>query len=197
MGAFYNLLRMGKNPKYTEPGPEVSRKWFRNKAKEILAVNTIKVMQRNYLENKTTIRPGFMYLFNYDPKLKDELPYYDRFPLVFPIEFYGDGFLGINFHYLPLDMRARLMDALWGLANNKFYNDKTKIRLSYELLRSASKYKYFEPCIKRYLYNHVKSRFMQVPSDEWDIALFLPLESFAKKNKLFVQRESRAIINGL
>ena len=55
---------------------------------------------------------GKMYFFSYDPKWKDKLPWYDRFPLIFPIERYNDGFLGINFHYLHPRDRAILMDEL-------------------------------------------------------------------------------------
>ena len=197
MTVFTNLLKLGKNPKFAGPTDKESRNWFRDKARRVTNVNVMGLMRRNYLSNKTIIRPGFMYLFGYDPKMKDELPYYDRFPLIFPVEAYGDGFLGINLHYLPYDLRAKLMDALYELMNNRFYDERTKLRLSYGVLKSASKYKYFEPCVKRYLYSHVQTKFMQVPANEWDIALFLPLESFAKKNKGFVQRQSRAIINGI
>ena len=45
-------------------------------------------------------------------KLKNKLPYYDRFPLTLPIEQYSDGFLGINLHYLSILMRIRLLDRL-------------------------------------------------------------------------------------
>ena len=33
-----------------------------------------------------------MYTFFYDPKTKDKLPYYDRFPVVIINEIYPDGF---------------------------------------------------------------------------------------------------------
>jgi len=64
-------------------------------------------------------------------------------------------------------------------------------------LNSAARYKYFKPCVKRYLHSHVQSKFLQIPANEWDIALFLPLERFAKKSKNFVYKESRETINGL
>ena len=61
---------------------------------------------------------GEMYMFSYDPKYKDVLPYYDMYPLVIPIEMYADGFLGLNLHYLPPLARARLLDSLKKVANN-------------------------------------------------------------------------------
>ena len=35
---------------------------------------------------------GKMYFYSYNPKWKNELPWYDTFPLVFPIEKYSDDF---------------------------------------------------------------------------------------------------------
>ncbi len=143
------------------------------------------------------IRPGFMYLFQYDPKYKESLPFYDRYPLVFPFEDQGDSFLGMNLHYLPHIYRARLMDFLYDMVSNQKYNDTTRLRISYQLLNSAARYKYFKPCVKRYLYSHVQSRFLLIPANEWDIALFLPLERFDKKTKNDVFKSTRKIINGL
>lgn len=120
---------------------------------------------------------GSMYLFVYDPKYKDVLPYYDMYPLVIPIEFYTNGFLGLNLHYLPPGARASLMDSLKKLANNNKYNEKTKLNISYEVLsRYASQFSGFENCIKRYLFAHVRSPFHKVSPEEWDKTIMLPLQ---------------------
>ena len=74
---------------------------------------------------------GQMFMFFYDPKNKQTLPYYDRFPLVFPIELYSDGFLGINLHYLPQKYRANLMDALYSIELlNKAVPSTTRVSLT-------------------------------------------------------------------
>jgi len=145
-----------------------------------------------------TTRPamGKMYAFFYDPKHKKTLPYYDRFPLIFKIENVPNGFMGINLHYLPPPLRAKLMDALYNLTTNNRYDETTKLRMSYEILNSASKYRYFKPTLKMYLNAHVKSRFLEVSSVEWDMALFLPTERFVKANKSAVWKDSRAAIRG-
>ena len=140
---------------------------------------------------KNRVSMGKMYLFNYDPKTKDTLPYYDRYPLIFPVQGAPGGFYGINMHYLPYVLRAKLMDALYDLSSNKRYDENTKLRLSYEILKGASKYKAFKPTFKRYLSSHVRSRFIEISSSEWDVALFLPLESFAKASKTSVWADSR------
>ena len=126
---------------------------------------------------------GKMYFYSYNPKWKDELPWYDTFPLVFPIERYPDGFLGLNFHYLAPKHRAILMDQLKMFANNKKYDETTKLRLSYNMLKGFTKIKRAKPTVHRYLNSKVNSKFVLVNADEWEVALFLPVERFKKANK--------------
>ena len=126
---------------------------------------------------------GKMYFYSYNPKWKNELPWYDTFPLVFPIEKYSDGFLGLNFHYLAPKDRAILMDQLKAFANNKKYDETTKLRLSYNMLKGFTKYKRARPTVHRYLNSKVNSKFVLVNADEWEVALFLPVERFKKANK--------------
>ena len=145
------------------------------------------------LKGNSTI--GKMYFYFYDPKTKDTLPYYDRFPLVIPIESYRDGFLGLNLHYLSTKQRLILLDKLYATLNNKKYDDTTKLKINYNILSHARRYKEFEPCVKRYLYSHLRSRIMEIPADDWEIGLFLPTEQFVKATATKVQRDSiRSII---
>lgn len=134
---------------------------------------------------------GKMYFFVYDPKMKKELPYYDRFPLIFPFKELSDGFMGINLHYLPPRLRAKLMDALYGLVNNKKYDETTRLNLSYRILNGAARYRFFKPTVKRYLLEKVRSRFIEVNAEQWDMALFLPVEQFSKASKSKVWSDSR------
>lgn len=147
--------------------------WFKEKVSDL-----IKKRDPNRVFTKDAIPEiGGMYMFVYDPKYKDVLPFYDMYPLVFPIEFYGDGFLGINLHYLPPMARANLMSSLKSLSNNNKYNDSTKLSISYELLRAhAIRFKGVDNCIKRYLFSHVRSSFHKVSPSDWDKAVLLPLQ---------------------
>ena len=126
---------------------------------------------------------GKMYFYSYNPKWKNELPWYDTFPLVFPIERYTDGFLGLNFHYLAPKHRAILMDQLKAFANNKKYDETTRLRLTYNMLKGFTKIKRARPTVHRYLSSKVNSKFVLVNADEWEVALFLPVERFKKANK--------------
>lgn len=165
--------------------------WLRDQAANVQTASPSQLVSKQSDRLVRALTVGRMYLFMYDPKTKETLPYYDRFPLIFPFRRVADGFYGINMHYLPHILRARLMDNLYSLANNNLKDDSTKLRLSYQLLNSAAKFKYFKPCVKHYLNNHVKSRYLWIPADQWDTALFLPLERFVGASKQQVWRDSR------
>lgn len=120
---------------------------------------------------------GDMIMFNYDAKLKEKLPYFDQFPIVFPFSDAKKGFLGLNLHYLPPYLRARVMDELYKIMKLKT-DDATKMKLSYTLLQSSARFNLMKPCIKHYLFAHIKSKFIKVPQEEWSIVLFLPTERF-------------------
>lgn len=176
-----------------ELGTEEARDWFRDKAMSVGRVDVQAQMRnRNRLYNNITQTDiGRMYHFFYDPKHKEKLPYYDRFPLIYVMEKYKDGFLGMNLHYLPPIYRARLMDALYSISKKDAARESEKLRMSYNLMKSAGRFRYFQPCIKRYLNNHIRSRFLYIPAEEWDIALMLPTERFKKSKKSSVWRESK------
>ena len=190
---FDNILTQGVRAGQIPARTTDARNWFRKTAEQTnVAPSTLIKRNRGKQVGRTTI--GSMYLFNYDPKHKKTLPYYDRFPLIFMIEDYNDGFLGINLHYLPPQLRARLMDALYGNVTNQKYDENTRLRISYNILKSAAKYKWFKPCVKRYLTSNMKSRPILIDPVEWDIALFLPTQRFSKKSTEFVWNESRKAI---
>ena len=179
-------IRSGQIPARTQQ----SRDWFRTTARKTnVTAETVIRSERTRYKNRVTM--GRMYLFNYDPKHKATLPYYDRYPLIFPVQKADGGFYGINMHYLPHVLRARLMDALYSLSRDKRYDEKTRLKLSYSILNGAAKYKAFKPTFKRYLTNHVRSRFIEITSSEWDIALMMPLQKFAKASASEVWRDSR------
>jgi len=168
-----------------EPRTSAARDWLKAKVKSLTPSRTALMKDREKLKDKSMI--GRMYFYFYDPKMKEMLPYYDRFPLVIPIERYQDGFLGLNLHYISPRQRVILLDKLSHYLNNHKYDETTRIRLSYEHLVNASTIYEGIPCIKKYLYKQVKSRFLEITADEWDIAALLPTEYFsgASKNKVF------------
>lgn len=174
-----------------------SLNWFRRKVQRTTKGKTVSsrslMSQTEDLTSRIMI--GRMYHFTYDAKHKDKLPYWDRFPLVIPIEISSDSMLGINLHYLHPRLRAKLMDALFTTITDKNLNERAKLRVSYSLLAGAARFRLFEPTVKRYLFSHVRSRYLQIDPKEWSIALFLPTENFQKQSKQQVWKESRKIIS--
>jgi hypothetical protein len=137
---------------------------------------------------------GNLYFFHYSPKNAESLPYYDIFPLVLVLARYNDGFLGLNLHYLPIKMRALFLDKLLSYA---IYNDEDeikRIRITYDILSSVKRLRAYEPCLKRYLFNHIRTRLLKVEPHEWETALFLPVEQFKKVKQQTVQKESLQMI---
>jgi hypothetical protein len=174
-----------------------ARAWYREEASKIQRINPNKLIDNKNTRNSLDMNNiGQMFMFFYNPKNKDTLPYYDRFPLVFPVDIYQDGFLGINLHYLPLRLRANLMDALYMTINNKKNDTTTRLQITYNILKSSSRMRYFKPCLKRYLADHVLQRFMYIDPKDWDKALMLPTERFSKQSKQYVHTESVRSIRG-
>jgi len=155
-----------------------SRNWFHQVAlnvskSRISALDVIK--EKASVKNLKTASPELL-LYNYIPKTKQKLPYYDIFPIVFPFKIEKDGFYGYNLHYLPPNLRAALMDSIHGAA-----------RMSYAL---SSKSNLFSVCVKKYLNSQIQSKIVAIPRTEWDLVLFLPLQRFQKQSENSVWRDS-------
>jgi hypothetical protein len=168
-----------------------SRNWLRTKIQTLRPTRSSLMNDMARLRESTMI--GKMYFYLYDAKGKEKLKYFDRFPLVIPIEEYRDGFLGLNLHYIHPKQRLILLDKLSSYANNNKFDKTTKLRLSYQLLKSASTVYETQACIKRYLFSHIRSRFLEISSDEWDIAALLPMEDFtgAPSSKVFADSREK------
>jgi len=190
MAGLFQKLEFEAFRKGITPRSKESRAWFMNKAKN-LNVSRSKLMKEEPIELRSRPAVGRMYMYFYDPKHKETLPYYDRFPLIIMVGPAPKGFMGLNLHYLPLDVRAKFLDALLGTINNERYDESTRFRLSYDMLKRASRLKAFRPCLKRYLSSHVRSRLALVPAPEWEIATFLPTADFEKASSSEVYRDSR------
>ena len=119
-----------------------ANQWFRDKAKEIKKADTKRILADSKDRYRQSMVPGTMYMFYYDPKHKETLPYYDTFPLIFPLSIEKDSILGLNFHYLNPVLRAKLMDLLYEHVSNEKMDDTTKMKITYGILKSASKYIY-------------------------------------------------------
>ena len=170
-------------------GRPKSTEWYRSKIKEFGTPTSLDLIR----DGKQATNPFFgrLNMFFYDPKLKAKLPYYDRFPLVLPLENYSDGFLGLNFHYLPIPLRMRLLDRVVDFSNNTKFDESTRLNVNYNALKNI---RLVRPTIKRYLAGKVKSRFRRIDADEFTIATLLPVARFSKATAAQVHRDSRKML---
>ena len=103
------------------------------------------------------------------------------FPLVMPIQRAPGGFLGINFHYLPIALRMKLLETL----------DRRGFTGNYSKLKNIREIK---PTIKHYLRKQFVSGFLELEEDEYAPSIFMPVAQFKKQSASQVWRDSRRMI---
>ena len=156
---------------------DLSINWYKKKVAELSnKISAARLMRGGKLKKAPTFNK--LHFFKYNPKLKATLPYYDMFPLVMPIQAAPGGFLGINFHYLPIALRMKLLETL----------DKRGFSGNYSKLKNIREVK---PCIKHYLRRQFVSGFLQLEEDEYAPSIFMPVAQFKKASASQVWRDSR------
>ena len=155
----------------TTTGPK-SYTWYQKEVKKMTTPGARALIN----QGKATLRPkfGIMNLFAYDPKHKNTLPYYDRFPLILPLQAAKGGFYGLNFHYLPMAQRVLFLRQLAKYASDKNFDRNTR----YNLTGGIENNRFFRLCIKHYLFSQVRSSFLNIPPNEMAIGIFLPVARF-------------------
>lgn len=173
-----------------------ARDWFKVKVKQLGKINRQQLLRDEALIRKSRTMMGHMYMYFYDPKHRETLPYYDAFPLTIMVERAPGGFYGLNLHYLKPNTRAIFLDKLTDTLTNDKYDESTRFRARYNLLSSVRKFKEFQPCFKHYLSSQIDSKIVLVQPPEWEIAIFLPTEQFVKAKKTQVWQKSAKTIRG-
>lgn len=166
--------------KYTR---EQSIAWFKGIARKTVAGQRRQLMTGEPNRYRTAITPGQIFCYYYDPKNKDTLPVYDRFPLCIPFSV-GNGpngpfFTGLNLHYLSVGQRDALLELLMRYASDDKLDENTKLQLSWKAVTATSKMKALsKKAVHSYLYNHVRSRFVQITIAEMQTVSSLPVQDF-------------------
>jgi hypothetical protein len=182
----------------TKNGKELkSYQWYVAQIRKLgmAQMNGQKMLKSNIGEIVPKINIGEMYLYYYQPKMKDVLPYYDTYPLVFPFRRLPDGFMGLNLHYLPPLLRMKFLTRLLSYATDDNLTETTRLRLTWNVVKNTSKLPEAAPCVKRYLASHIRSRFLRIYPPDWKAAIFLPLENFQKSSQRVIYNDSKDIIN--
>jgi len=187
-----NPFKSIRNAKAIDPNAGYnSYSWMQSQVKRLgsLGRNPAQLMGSN-VKFTRKISMGSMYLFNYNAKHKDTLPFWDMFPLVIPFSPANGGFLGLNIHYLPYSLRVALLEKLFDFSTSDSLNAETKMLFSWGMVSSAARYRGVESCVKHYLLNHVNSNFMYVDPRDWYTAAMMPLDRFVGAGKGTVWKNS-------
>lgn len=165
--------------------------WARNFIrKNVYNVRVFQNLDKNRLKTRPTI--GKMYMYGYDAKFKQTLPYWDAFPCTIFIAEDATSVTGLNLHYLPTTLRVALLVKLYGVISDTTLSDKTRLHKSYALLRSAVGHKLVQPCVHKYLKSNFTTFLVEVPAQQWAIAAFLPTADWQNAHQNTVYADSTA-----
>ena len=165
-----------------------SMDWFRKRVtKNFSSVRTARMFRDQELFSDG-LTLGKMAFFEYSALNKDTLPVWDRYPLIIPFRVYrtksgSENFVGINFHYLSPVLRMAAFRALLRFKSRDRFVKSTKLDISWKVISTLAQSKYFEHAVKEYRMDQVRSKFVEIPSQSWELCLFLPLARFQKGSK--------------
>lgn len=139
---------------------------------------------------------GKLYFFFYnDPIYKATLPFYDTFPLFLLLHRQGSNVFGCNLHYLPPQTRLVKFLELLQYTNQNKLTAGTRIVLDYGRLINSDKWDLLRPTFRRYKINRIQGNLINIPAQDWPIAINLPVERFKKLGRKTIW--NRTITEGL
>lgn len=185
-------------PKITGGDQRKAGNWFSKKWKDLTSVKG---------KRKAISKPeiGKMYLAGYNAKWDKILPTWDRQPIILPFNtMFSDRFYSLNFHYLPITQRYRLLSALNTLASplsidtlqmmkqGGFMGDlsgqlsgnlddtEKRMILTWQLIKRVAESRHYKATVHCYLYNQFTTAFSYIPANEWKIAIALPVARWVR-----------------
>lgn len=143
------------------------------------------------------LQVGKMYSYNYDPKYKDILAFYDFAPVMICIGHVQTASgqlnaLGINISYIPPKIRPLVLDKIFkifrgGIEASIKQVKKSKVAtkeipLNYEVCKQILKDSGFEFAIRSYIYTRMKTEPRIVTYEDWWKPSTFPSEFIEKMN---------------
>jgi hypothetical protein len=96
-----------------------------------------------------------------------------------PIERTSNGFVGLNLHYLGSGQRSALLELLLQFKSEAIINDQTRIKANYSTIKAFTALERLaSPCIHRYVFQQVRSKFIEIYPSEFEMAIQLPVEDW-------------------
>lgn len=166
--------------------------WYKQQVSKI-QVGRMQLLSDNQIYQHTKPGVGRFCFFFYSAKGYQEgtLPYYDTSPMSLILGAHGKYVEGLNFHYIPLDLRVKLFQELLTIEGG-FLSDQQKFTATYETIKAVGNL--YKPCYKQYLLSHIKSQAVWVPIDSSLISIFLPVANFKGASQTKVYADSRKLI---
>lgn len=166
--------------------------WLAGKMTDLLANKTTPgaILPQRFTDS-VAFGAGDVYIYHYDAKWKAKLPYWDKFPCTIVLEVYNDGFLGLNMHYLPPNIRFAFMDKLIKFTEVAPNALRSRMRVSYEILKGSQQLGAYVPCLKKYLINHVTSSMFKILPSDWELVVHMPTAQFVGASQIKVFEDSR------
>tara|TARA_B110000495_G_scaffold112979_1_gene97784 strand:- start:150 stop:1196 length:1047 start_codon:yes stop_codon:yes gene_type:complete len=129
---------------------------------------------------------GRMYFYQYIPEIPNNT--FDMYPLIFILQKNEKWFEGINFHFMNPKQRAILLEHMFDYLNKQDYTLNTRILFNSfnKVLSGNRKFKYGKYCYRKYSFDSIRSKVIEVHPLDWEIAMSVPTEKFysLKKRRL-------------
>lgn len=165
---------------------EVSRKWFDEKIKNYFAGKDDPEIygKQNYngisVRSFSTIFVGKLIYFHYLAKYRNILNYWDKYPLALIYKQDRTHLYGLNFHYVPPDIRFTILESL--VNSVQFLpNDRAYFKLTYQKMSQLSTIKFIKPCVKTYIFKNMTPPRVVKPQ-YWFNAIYLPNAQWVIRN---------------
>ena len=183
----------GKTPEIEDNDEKMAKEWAEN----VFESKNPDPKVTNYRKTNS-VGLGYMYAFTYDPKHKSRLPLYDKKPLVITFEFKpgadgGEGFLGINLHYVPRAERKATVEYFMS-KNPESVMKGDGVDIEYERdLKFNNRLAFLYYCIRHYLMSHVIGSFKLIPQNEYPNAYKLHSAEFfpTQRSELQIYQDLR------
>lgn len=135
------------------------------------------VGQMKRVKSHKVARPtvGRMYMYGYDAKNKDTLPYWDKFPLIICLGVTPTHMLGLNLHYIPPKVRETFLEELLKFSSTTTITNKTRLRINWNKVKGM---KGANHMIKMYLASHVRLGIMEIAPKDWHNVIHLKTQQF-------------------
>lgn len=180
---YLNLLKLSKSELQKRVQDAIN--WYKSLSSRVFgrsAAGTPPTPPNTYTSYKSGFDiNGNMFLFDYNAKWKEKLPYWDMKPLIFPLGPAKGGFYGLNFHYLPPQQRAILLNAMRAQLQTGDSPELYRLMVNYKILaNNPARYPGFENCVKHYLSSNARN-FERIDPQSWEHVVVLPLQNWVIK----------------